>query len=154
VTLYAHAHPLPNGRQVERATLYRLFDASGALLYVGISGRWATRLAQHATRQGWWDEVAKVTREPFESREDALAAEAAAMEQEHPRYNVLGQQRPALPAPAPAGYWMPVLPPSRPGEPGQILWIEGLTSREAAIRLIDARANALAALWQPVRETV
>jgi predicted GIY-YIG superfamily endonuclease len=136
VTVYAHAHPLPDGRRIEHATLYRLFDASGVLLYVGISGRWATRLAQHAARQGWWDEVAKVTREPFESREDALAAEAAAIKREHPRYNVRGKPQPRPPTAQAPVYWMPTLPPSRPGEPGQVLWIEGITSKQAAIELL------------------
>jgi predicted GIY-YIG superfamily endonuclease len=119
---------------MSETTLYRLFDQDGELLYVGISGRWVRRLARHAAQQGWWDEVATVTRQPFPSRSEALEAEAAAIRQEHPRYNVQGQQRPILPAPAPAGYWMPVLPPPRPGEPEQVLWIEGLTSREKAVR--------------------
>jgi predicted GIY-YIG superfamily endonuclease len=119
---------------MSETTLYRLFDQGGELLYVGISGRWVRRLASHAARQGWWDDVASVTRQPFPSRSEALEAEATAIRQERPRYNVQGKPRPAPPPPAPGGYLMPVLPPSRPGEPESILWIEGLTTREAAER--------------------
>ena len=121
--------------------LYRLFDQDGGLLYVGISGRWVRRLVSHAARQGWWDDVASVTRQPFPSRSEALEAEAAAIRQERPRYNVQGQPQPTPPTRAPrspvqtsGGYWMPVLPSPRPGEPPYMLWIEGLTSREEAAR--------------------
>jgi predicted GIY-YIG superfamily endonuclease len=57
---------------MSETTLYRLFDQDGELLYVGISGRWVRRLASHAARQGWWDDVASVTRQPFPSRSEAL----------------------------------------------------------------------------------
>jgi hypothetical protein len=119
---------------MSETTLYRLFDQDGELLYVGISGRWVRRLASHAARQGWWDDVASVTRQPFPSRSEALEAEAAAIRQERSRYNVQGQPLPASPVQTSGGCWMPVLPSARPGEPPYVLWIEGLTSREEAAR--------------------
>jgi hypothetical protein len=131
-------------------TLYRLFDDGGALLYVGISGRWAGRLAHHAATQGWWDEVTKITRESYPTRPEALAAEQVAIEQERPRYNVRTTPRPVRrkPHPAPqAGVpwtnWMPTLPPARPGEPRRILWIEGITSQQALIEWLLRASKAL-----------
>lgn len=145
-------------------TLYRLFDAGGALLYVGISGRWVGRLADHATKQGWWDQVATITRQLFPSRSEALGAERTAIASEHPRYNVQGNDTPparpdrsrpraqppqlsgrqrrrrpprtlsparevaptATPVPVPIrslheGTYL--LPPKRPGGPGEVLFV-------------------------------
>lgn len=76
-------------------TLYRLFDAAGELLYVGISGNWADRFGHHANHQSWWPHVAKITLEVFPTRPEAAKAEAAAIEQEHPRYNRRPGHRPA-----------------------------------------------------------
>jgi hypothetical protein len=118
-----------SGDQV--TALYRLYEDAGALLYVGVCGKWFARVGRHAAGKSWWDQVAKVTRQPFPSRSEALAAEATAIEQEQPRYNVNGKRRPAPPAPRTV-YRMPLLPPSRPGQPEQILWIEGITSQRAA----------------------
>jgi hypothetical protein len=120
---------------MSETTLYRLFDQDGELLYVGISGRWVRRLASHAARQGWWDDVASVTRQPFPSRSEALEAEAAAIRQERPRYNVQGKPRPAPADASPRSpeWWMPVVPPAIPGGPEGILWIEGLATREEAL---------------------
>lgn len=69
--------------------LYRLYDADGALLYVGVTGDLRTRFAQHAAGKPWWPEVARKTVEWHETRIAALGAEAAAMENERPRYNIL-----------------------------------------------------------------
>jgi predicted GIY-YIG superfamily endonuclease len=120
---------------MSETTLYRLFDEGGGLLYVGISGRWVRRLASHAAQQGWWDDVASVTRQSFPSRTEALEAEATAIRQERPRYNVRGKPwpDPIDASPRPPEWWMPVVPPAIPGGPDGILWIEGLTTREEAL---------------------
>lgn len=74
-----------------KTTLYRLFDRNGALLYVGISGRWFRRMHEHAGTQGWWDNVAMVKRQSFETRDAALAVEAQAIRDENPQYNQRGR---------------------------------------------------------------
>lgn len=69
--------------------LYRHFDAAGDLLYVGISLSAIGRLAQHRASADWFDQIAKVEIEQFETRDLALAAEAAAIDTERPRHNKL-----------------------------------------------------------------
>lgn len=70
------------------ATLYRLFDQDGTLLYVGATLNVFSRLAAHRSRQPWFFEVARVELEHFEERADALRAEARAIEEEEPKHNV------------------------------------------------------------------
>lgn len=67
--------------------LYRHFDASGLLLYVGISLSVFKRLAQHRQVSPWFDLITKVTIETYTSREEALVAERKAVEQESPKFN-------------------------------------------------------------------
>ena len=52
------------------------------LLYVGITGDNTKRQSQHRRNAFWFGKIASATFEHFESREDALAAEAAAIESE------------------------------------------------------------------------
>lgn len=68
--------------------LYRAFDADGRLLYVGITKNFAAREAQHRSTSAWYGEVATWTREEFSHRDDAVAAETAAIAAEHPVHNV------------------------------------------------------------------
>lgn len=70
------------------AVVYRFFDASGDLLYIGSSGNFARRLAQHRAARPWWHEVATHTLEQHPTRRAAEAAERAAIFTERPRYNV------------------------------------------------------------------
>lgn len=69
-------------------TLYRLRDADGALLYVGISQSAMRRLGEHAASKSWWDEVARVDVEHFATRAEAVAAEWRAIGDENPRHNI------------------------------------------------------------------
>ena len=69
-------------------TLYRLFDESGELLYVGITSNPERRLHHHKHTKPWWSEVATVTFENHPTGDDVAAAEADAIESERPRYNV------------------------------------------------------------------
>ena len=69
-----------------KTNLYRHFDENGALLYVGISLSAVQRLKQHE-KSGWFEEIASVTIESFDTRELALLAEKEAIEQEFPMYN-------------------------------------------------------------------
>ena len=67
--------------------LYRHFDGSGTLLYVGVSLNAAARLAQHKDHSGWFDTIAEVKIQKFETRQEALAAEFIAVQKENPVYN-------------------------------------------------------------------
>jgi hypothetical protein len=71
--------------------LYRHWDDSGNLLYVGISLNAAARASQHAKDKTWWPEVATITVEHLGciSRSGAESIEAAAIKAENPRYNVV-----------------------------------------------------------------
>lgn len=75
----------------KRTSLYRLFDAAGTLLYVGIAnnpvGRWYAHSSSSDGRN-WWPDVATLTIEWFATRAEAVAAESVAMHDEHPRYNI------------------------------------------------------------------
>lgn len=68
--------------------LYRLFDSSGTLLYVGISLSALQRGLQHRRLKDWWVDVSRMEIQHFSSRRDAEAAECQAIRSERPRYNV------------------------------------------------------------------
>jgi hypothetical protein len=71
-------------------TLYRLFSADDALLYVGVTGNVKTRMAYHSTDKPWWPEVARMEVESHPSRTAAETAEDHAIAGERPRYNIAG----------------------------------------------------------------
>jgi predicted GIY-YIG superfamily endonuclease len=75
--------------------LYRLFDADGALLYVGITRTLDRRMQQHALKQPWWPEVAKTVTTEYRTRAQAARAEHAAIEAENPRHNAMRLPRAA-----------------------------------------------------------
>ncbi|MFF7561939.1 GIY-YIG nuclease family protein [Streptomyces pseudovenezuelae] len=79
--------------QGESTALYRLFDSARQLLYVGITSNPEVRWAQHAAEKPWWPDVAWHTLEWRPSREEALAAETAAIVAEAPLHNVAGTPR-------------------------------------------------------------
>jgi DNA-binding transcriptional regulator YhcF (GntR family) len=78
--------------------LYRLFSADGTLLYLGVTRDIAGRFAAHETKP-WWPQVARKTMVWYGSREQALAAETAAILAERPLYNVAGIACDEIPAP-------------------------------------------------------
>lgn len=69
--------------------LYRLYDATDRLLYVGVSVNIVERLRSHSHRcgQAWWPTVAYCTLERFPSGAAALAAEVHAIKSEGPIHN-------------------------------------------------------------------
>ncbi|MFE1362616.1 GIY-YIG nuclease family protein [Streptomyces harbinensis] len=71
-----------------RTALYRLFDQEGRLLYVGISVNPTSRWSVHAGEKTWWPEVHRKDVEWFGDRQQAEAAEIAAIAKERPLYNV------------------------------------------------------------------
>lgn len=66
--------------------LYRHFDTSGRLLYVGQSLSFLARLAGHKN-SAWFDEIASITIQRFPNRHVLNAAEIAAIRAEGPLHN-------------------------------------------------------------------
>ncbi|MER5584084.1 GntR family transcriptional regulator [Streptomyces asoensis] len=73
--------------ETKRTALYRLYDSSEVLLYVGISTYPDERLKQHAGDKLWWHHVARQEITWLDSRAEALKAEAEAIANERPLYN-------------------------------------------------------------------
>lgn len=67
--------------------LYRHFDATGRLLYVGISFSAIARAMQHRSDAEWWLQIARIEIVNYSSRAAALKAERAAIQEERPSYN-------------------------------------------------------------------
>lgn len=75
----------------ERFIVYRFFGADDALLYVGYSADFPARLKSHRVGQKpspWFPLVARWTLVSFPTSEAALDYETAAIQSEHPIYNV------------------------------------------------------------------
>jgi predicted GIY-YIG superfamily endonuclease len=76
---------------VELATqphaLYRFFDATDVLLYVGITADLPARMKKHRSEKPWWVHVHHITVEQFDTRQEALDAEALAIRWEGPLHN-------------------------------------------------------------------
>jgi len=73
-----------------QTTLYRAFDPSHTLLYVGISLNAMKRLSSHKRSSGWYFKCVTLTLEHFETRIKALKAEQIAIKKEKPLYNIQG----------------------------------------------------------------
>jgi hypothetical protein len=74
--------------------LYRCFDSRGCLLYVGISVAAFKRIKQHESKASWFRNVDKITIKTFTTREEALEAEATAIRDEEPLFNIAIAARP------------------------------------------------------------
>ena len=68
--------------------LYRHFDNSNTLLYVGISLSTFARLSQHKDHSPWFKQVNRVEIQHFDTREEAMAAERQAIKTENPTFNI------------------------------------------------------------------
>jgi hypothetical protein len=78
--------------------LYRHFDGAGVLLYIGIARAVSWRLMAHEKNAGWWRDMRTVTvSAPYRSRAEALAAEAAAIVAERPKWNQQHHPEPVAP---------------------------------------------------------
>jgi hypothetical protein len=73
--------------------LYRHFNASGDLLYVGMSLHVRARQAQHLKRAAWANTIYQIVIEPFASREELLEAEQLAIRTEFPKFNRVHNER-------------------------------------------------------------
>jgi predicted GIY-YIG superfamily endonuclease len=86
----------------ERTAVYRIRDEAGELLYIGMTNCVPVRWNQHMLYQPWWDELRSLTVEFCGSREEAAAAEKAAILAERPKYNrtyLMPRQAKSSPAP-------------------------------------------------------
>lgn len=70
-----------------RTALYRLYEAAGTLLYIGISHDPDARFEQHAKLKDWWPLVVRRDVTWFDDRPTAAAAEADAIRSEDPEHN-------------------------------------------------------------------
>jgi len=71
--------------------VYRCFDATGRLIYVGCSVNPVARLEGHAKRAWWGDQIVTTRLVVFPTRRYALSKETEAIRTEHPRWNVKGK---------------------------------------------------------------
>lgn len=71
----------------EPTAVYRLYDASGDLLYVGISKHPEKRFIEHEQIKFWWHQVARKTIDWYPSRPEAVAVEDTAILTENPRHD-------------------------------------------------------------------
>lgn len=78
-----------------KPSVYRAYDSSGALLYVGASVNLLTRINDHSLRARW-GAVDTVTYAEHDTLECALACEAEAIVAELPLWNVRGKPKPKL----------------------------------------------------------
>lgn len=67
--------------------LYRAFDKSKNLLYIGISNSFYDRLRSHLAQAEWVELADHITFEHFYSREEVAEAEKRAIEKELPLFN-------------------------------------------------------------------
>lgn len=72
--------------------LYRFFDATGRLLYIGATVDVIQRIEQHEKTAAWWPEVDERQIERFDSIGEARLAEAHAIHSERPIYNKILQR--------------------------------------------------------------
>lgn len=70
-----------------RTALYRVYDAEGKLLYIGISQNPDVRFGQHSQTKDWWGEVAERKVEWLPTRAEATTAEKMAIQTENPYWN-------------------------------------------------------------------
>jgi len=70
-----------------KTTLYKFWNKN-ELLYVGISLNVFARLSQHRRDKEWWDEVTEIKVKHFDTREEALDAEAKSIKNDSPKYNI------------------------------------------------------------------
>lgn len=70
----------------KKTALYRHYDSSGSLLYIGVSLSAINRLKQHQA-SAWIYTVSRVEIEYFSNRNEALYAEEVAIKLEKPKFN-------------------------------------------------------------------
>lgn len=113
-------------RMADMHAVYRMFDANGKVLYIGISGVVGRRFDQHSQKV-WFPQVSTITLEWFPTKAAAVLAERHAILAERPRYNVDGTRRRKTPEPK-----APSLHPAEPRRGAE--YPSDILARIAAIR--------------------
>ncbi|MHC3450833.1 GIY-YIG nuclease family protein [Streptomyces prasinus] len=91
-----------------RATaVYRFFDKTGRLLYVGIAYDPAERWQHHAAKAKWWKEAVDNTIDWYDTRAEAERAEMTAIRYEKPIHNIIGNVVPYQRPPKKRGMKLP-----------------------------------------------
>lgn len=76
-----------------RTAVYRKYDASGTLLYIGITANFQNRDSVHGVLSPWWKYVDRTDVEWFPNRQAALEAESQAIRDEDPIFNTMHVRR-------------------------------------------------------------
>lgn len=79
--------PYRSSDLVQPTALYRLYDDSDQLLYIGITGNPEQRWYKHALHSPWWPQVQRREIVWHDSRPEARAAEIKAIGVERPIHN-------------------------------------------------------------------
>jgi hypothetical protein len=80
--------PIKKDVGTESFALYRAYDSSGRLLYIGKTWSVGQRFADHAHNSKWWDEIETMTVDRrFKSYEELTQAETLAIRNERPIVN-------------------------------------------------------------------
>lgn len=76
-----------------RSTVYRFFDSTGSLLYVGVTDMPVVRIAAHRIKALWWNRVDpnRTTLTEYDDRRTAELAELDAIKTENPEFNLTGK---------------------------------------------------------------
>jgi DNA-binding XRE family transcriptional regulator len=69
------------------AALYRMFNETGVLLYIGMTTNIGTRMVNHQFDKPWWSEVRTIRVTPYSNRTEAENAERGAIIAEQPLWN-------------------------------------------------------------------
>lgn len=80
----------PGVGQEGQTAVYRVFDADGALLYVGMGRNPMSRWASHSAQHAWWQKAHSFRVEWHATRKEAAAAEIRAIQTECPQHNIHG----------------------------------------------------------------
>jgi hypothetical protein len=69
------------------AVVYRFYDATGTLLYVGSTLNFQRRLAEHKCKVSWWEDVTRIEIARYDDGLSARVAEARWIREEAPKHN-------------------------------------------------------------------
>jgi predicted GIY-YIG superfamily endonuclease len=72
----------------KRTYVYRLFDNEGRLIYVGCTHDPEARIAMHRNKAWWAPQIDRIKIKVFPNRQAAIEAEAKAIQEENPRWNI------------------------------------------------------------------
>ncbi len=74
---------------MNKHSLYRIFDESNKLIYIGISDKLLDRVRSHTKKKDWSGQIHKITIEYFNTRLESEEAERLGIINEKPAYNIM-----------------------------------------------------------------